>query len=325
MKQSLHLSKDYMTPLVLVVGFLGSGKTTFLKNLMPALALEGITPGLLINDYQNARVDAAQFDDLIQEVRALSGDCVCCGSRDQLLEELQNFKHGPERIMVIETNGTTDATQLIESLALDPSLKKFTPPIQLSMVDGKRWQKRLWHNSLEREQTRTASHLSISHKDSISPERLAHVQKSLEECGARGIFTEPFAFAHELAAMAREGLSPIAAAPLEKSDHPHHHSHGHSVFHFASCEMELPRTVSKKSFVEIMARLPEEVIRAKGIVVFDENPDEFYVFQKTDSADATQFFPVGKAPRVNTPLVLLIGPNLPVEALEEMFDALSER
>ena len=313
-----------MTPLVLVVGFLGSGKTTFLKNLMPALALEGITPGLLINDYQNARVDAAQFEDLIQEVKALSGDCVCCGSRDQLLEELQNFQHGPDRIMVIETNGTTDATQLIESLALDPTHKKFTPPIQLSVIDGKRWQKRLWHNSLEREQTRTASHISISHKDTITADRLAHVEKSLEECGARGIFTEPFAFAHELAAMARQDFAPFDDSPSEKSDHHHHHhSHGHSDFHFASCEFEIPRTVSKKSFLEIMSRLPEEVIRAKGIVVFDENPEEFYVFQKTESADSTQFFPVGKSPRVNTPLVLLIGPNLPVDALEEMFATLS--
>lgn len=315
-----------MTPLVLVVGFLGSGKTTFLKNLMPALALEGITPGLLINDYQNARIDAAQFEDLIQEVKALSGDCVCCGSRDQLLEELQNFQHAPDRIMVIETNGTTDAAQLIESLALDPTLKKFTPPIQLSVIDGKRWQKRLWHNSLEREQTRTASHISISHKDSISADRLAHVVKSLEECGARGILTEPFAFAHELAALAREVFTPFADTPSEKNDHPQHHDHPHrhSDFHFSSCEFDIPRRVSKKTFIEIMDRLPEEVIRAKGIVVFDENPEEFYVFQKTDSADSTQFFPVGKTPRVNTPLVLLIGPNLPVDALKEMFSSLSE-
>ena len=35
-----------MTPLVLIVGFLGSGKTTFLKNLMPALAVGGVI-GLL--------------------------------------------------------------------------------------------------------------------------------------------------------------------------------------------------------------------------------------------------------------------------------------
>ena len=98
-----------MTPLILVVGFLGSGKTTFLKNLMPALGLAEIRPTLLINDYQNARVDAAQFQNLTEEVKALSGDCVCCGSRDELFSFLQEFKHSPGRVMIVETNGTTDS------------------------------------------------------------------------------------------------------------------------------------------------------------------------------------------------------------------------
>lgn len=136
-----------MTPLILVVGFLGSGKTTFLKNLMPALALAELRPTLLINDYQNARVDAAQFQDFAEEVKALSGDCVCCGSRDELFSFLHEFQHAPGRVMIVETNGTTDSAHLIESLALDPGLKKFSLPIQLSIIDGKRWQKRFWHNS----------------------------------------------------------------------------------------------------------------------------------------------------------------------------------
>ena len=73
---------------------------------MPALGLAEIRPTLLINDYQNARVDAAQFQNLTEEVKALSGDCVCCGSRDELFSFLQEFKHSPGRVMIVETNGT---------------------------------------------------------------------------------------------------------------------------------------------------------------------------------------------------------------------------
>ncbi len=47
-----------MTPLVLLVGFLGAGKTTYLRALIPALTAEGLQPHVIINDYQNARVDA---------------------------------------------------------------------------------------------------------------------------------------------------------------------------------------------------------------------------------------------------------------------------
>lgn len=310
-----------MTPLVLAVGFLGSGKTTFLKNLMPALAVEALVPELIINDYQNARIDAEQFRDLVAEVKALSGDCVCCGSRDELLEALRDFKHESGKVMIIETNGTTDSVQLIEALALDPSLKKFSPPIQLSVIDGKRWQRRFWHNALEREQARTASHIHISRGDSVPAERMEAVLDSLRECGVRGTRTDPVSFA--------KNLSRVSATAGKDHTHEHaagcaceHHTHtpsahDHEAYHFASCEIPLPTVLERKAFDALMADLPEEVLRAKGLVVFDDAPGEYFVFQKVGSDDETRLFPVGREPRVKTPLLLLIGPSLPVEALRE--------
>jgi G3E family GTPase len=310
-----------MTPLVLVVGFLGSGKTTFLKNHMPSLAVEGLTPELIINDYQNARIDAEQFSDLAAEVKALSGDCVCCGSRDELLEALREFPHERGRVMIVETNGTTDSAQLIESLALDPSLKKFSPPVQLSIIDGKRWQRRFWHNALEREQARTASHIHISRADSVAPERMEAVLESLQECGVRGKRTDPVAFAKDLARISETAAEPHghshpASCGCEHHTHSHD-THGHEAHHFASCEIPLPQILERKAFDALMDDLPEEVLRAKGLVVFDDAPGEFFVFQKVGSDDETRLFPVGREPRVKTPLLLLIGPSLPVEALRD--------
>ncbi len=318
-----------MTPLVLVVGFLGAGKTTFLKNLMPELAAAGLRPGLLINDYQNARVDAEQFRDLVEEVKALSGDCVCCGSRDQLLAELVAFEHSANRVLLVETNGTTDSEQLLETLSLEPGLRKFTLPIQLSVIDTQRWQKRFWHNALEKGQARTASHLFLSRTDTVPAPRLEEVRTSLEKAGARGVPTTPRAFAAELAQLCRE---PGAEREVEHVCHcecRHHHrdekeehSHGepHASHHFASCEFSLPDIVSQKAFRAMLRELPKEVIRAKGLVRFAETPGEFYVFQKMDND--VQFFPVGPSPRVNTPLILLIGPALPGHELREKIAAL---
>jgi G3E family GTPase len=313
-----------MTPLVLVVGFLGSGKTTFLKNLMPSLAVEGLTPELIINDYQNARIDAEQFSDLAAEVKALSGDCVCCGSRDELLEALREFRHESGRVMIVETNGTTDSAQLIESLALDPSLKKFSPSVQLSIIDGKRWQRRFWHNGLEREQARTASHIHISRADSIAPERMEAVLESLQESGVRGKRTDSVSFAKDLARISQTAAEPHNHSHSAGCDcghdthhgHPHD-THEHEAHHFASCEIPLPQILERKAFDALMDDLPEEVLRAKGLVVFDDAPGEFFVFQKVGSDDETRLFPVGREPRVKTPLLLLIGPSLPVEALRD--------
>lgn len=315
-----------MTPLVLLVGFLGSGKTTFLKNLMPALAVRGLAPELIINDYQNARIDAEQFREVAAEVKALSGDCVCCGSRDELLEALRDFKHGSGRVMIIETNGTTDSAQLIESLALDPTLKKFSPPVQLSVIDAKRWQRRFWHNALERDQARTASHIHISRADLVTPERLEAVLSSLRECGVRGKKTDPAAFANDLARISESHdqlHAPKHPAGCGCGHHDHARDvHTHSNYHFSSCEIPLPPLLGRRVFHALMDDLPVEVLRAKGLVVFDDDPGEFFVFQKVGADDETRFFPVGREPRVKTPLLLLIGPSLPVEALRERVAAL---
>ena len=65
------------------------------------------------------------------------------------------------------------------------------------------------------------------------------------------------------------------------------------------------------------------MIRAKGLVVFKDEPEEFFVFQKVDASDDVQFFPVGKSPRIQTPLILLIGPQLPQEALNQSIGELN--
>jgi G3E family GTPase len=84
----------------------------------------------------------------------------------------------------------------------------------------------------------------------------------------------------------------------------------------------LPEILERKAFEALMNDLPEEVLRAKGLAVFDDAPGEFFVFQKVGSDDETRFFPVGREPRVKTPLLLLIGPSLPVDALRERVAAL---
>jgi G3E family GTPase len=147
------------------------------------------------------------------------------------------------------------------------------------------------------------------------------VLESLQECGVRGKKTDPVSFAKDLARISE------TAEETHSHEHPAgcacgHHSqsqdaHGHDAHHFASCEIPLPEILERKAFNALMEDLPEEVLRAKGLVVFDDAPGEFFVFQKVGSDDEIRLFPVGREPRVKTPLLLLIGPSLPVEALRE--------
>jgi G3E family GTPase len=310
-----------MTPLVLLVGFLGSGKTTFLKSLLPLLQKRGVEPYVVINDYQNAQVDAEQLRGLASEIAAISGDCVCCGSRDELLAQLEKFEHSPGRVVLLETNGTTDSEMLIETLSLAKGLRHFSLPVQLSIIDAQRWQRRFWHNALEREQARTASHLFVSRSDVVKGSRMAEVEQSFERQRLRGKRVRAEEFASELFALSEEfaqaGERTLESCEHSTNDHERgeHHHRDHSEHHFSSLELALPDPVSKETFADLLRNLPDEVIRAKGLVRFAEDPDEFFVFQKVDRFDEPQFFSIGDAARINTPLALFIGPHLPEETL----------
>ena len=316
-----------MTPLIVIVGFLGAGKTTFLQKLVPALGAEGLSPSLLINDYQNARIDGERFRGVIDEVTTLNGDCVCCGSRDELLAALEQFEHRTGRVLLLETNGTTDSEQLLETLAFNKDLKRFTPPIQLSIIDGQRWQRRFWHNALEREQVGTATHLFISRTDIIASERLASVEKSLDALGVHASVTDPVSFAREISSLP-DTLKSARRHKPHSHDTEHHHSEGehhHAKHHFASCEIPLPAFVSKRAFEELLNSLPKEVLRAKGLVVFREEPGEFQIFQKVGHDGPAHFFPIGQHPLIKEPVALFIGPQLPVEFLKAQISQMKRR
>jgi G3E family GTPase len=312
------------TPLILVVGFLGAGKTTFLQALVSALDNVGLKASIFINDYQNARIDAERFRGLADSVTALNGDCVCCSSRTELLAALEKFQHEPGRVLLIETNGTTDSELLLETLAFAPALKKFTPPVQFSVIDGQRWQRRFWHNALERDQVLTANYLYISRTDTIPPERIQVVEESLAELGIHARRTEPADFASEIATLpdsdysARSGFS-----NAQELSHQHEHSdHSHSRHHFASCEIPLPASVSKQDFEKLLSSLSEDVLRMKGLVVLREDPGEYQVFQKVGHDGRVQYFPIGRNPTLRDPVALFIGPQLPVEELRKMISDL---
>jgi G3E family GTPase len=316
-----------MTPLILIIGFLGAGKTTYLRRLLPQLSQLGIEAHIIINDYQNASVDAELLHDLTEMIVPISGSCVCCGSRDKLLSALEDFDHRPGRVVIIETNGTTDSEELIELLSLAPELEQFALPTQVSVIDGKRWQKRFWHNSLELDQAKTANHLFVSRTDEIDERRLRKVNESLRHHGLPEKRLDSSQLASLLGKLIKElqGISSRGDIARKKHDLREHHDdgrehsgkghnhgeHNAAEHHFASFQIDLPELVIRAGLEKFLGGLPDTVIRAKGIVRLVDSPDEYFVFQKVDRFENVQLFPVGKSVRQSHPLAIFIGPTIP--------------
>lgn len=163
-----------MEAIITVVGFLGAGKTTLLKHLMESYLEKDWNPFIILNDYENANLDIQQFVKQMNPkwVKPLNGSCICCSG----IDELRNFVNRiPERtngVTLIEANGTSDACSLMSFLGVGIN-ERFAPPIQISVVDVKNWQKRGEHNELESNQIQVSSLIVLTHTEEASKERIA--------------------------------------------------------------------------------------------------------------------------------------------------------
>lgn len=308
-----------MIPLILLAGFLGAGKTRFLTQLVPALAERGVRSRIILNDFEDATIDAARLATLDAIVTPLNGECVCCTSLRDLLQQLYDTPPDPGSVMLIEANGATETDELLGHLTADPRLAHFTLPLQLTVLDAARWQKRWWHNALEREQLRTATHVHLNWTERVGAARLTQVKAAVLDVNAIARATEPDVFAQELVAMVADlaadpavgGRSAPTAAPV------HRHAHAHR---FSSLSFALPTLVDRARFQAAVAALPEVVVRAKGMVRFADAPDTMFIWHKVPGRRSVR---LERSPYHDDvlPTALCIGVGMDGEALRAAFAA----
>jgi G3E family GTPase len=93
-------------PVVIVSGFLGSGKTTLVRRMLEDAQARGLRMGVISNEFGELGIDAALLGAGEQRMIELAGGCVCCQLSDELVDTLHAMRErvDPDRI-VIETSG----------------------------------------------------------------------------------------------------------------------------------------------------------------------------------------------------------------------------
>lgn len=100
-------------PTIMVTGFLGSGKTTFINALTQQLHLAGLRVGVLVNEVGETALDAQLVpgSDYVTEV--LRGSIFCSCVRGDLIEAIRRLVDAvhPD-VLVIEATGVADPGEL---------------------------------------------------------------------------------------------------------------------------------------------------------------------------------------------------------------------
>ncbi len=111
-----------MTKIDIIYGFLGAGKTTFIKKLLKE-AIAGEQVVLIENEFGEIGIDGGFLKDSGIEIREMNSGCICCslvGDFGKSLEEVLT-KYRPDRV-IIEPSGVgklSDVMNAVRNVAKD--------------------------------------------------------------------------------------------------------------------------------------------------------------------------------------------------------------
>ncbi|MCJ1312609.1 hypothetical protein MMC25_006284 [Agyrium rufum] len=128
-------------PITIITGFLGSGKTTLILNLVPQLP-PTYRLALLKNEYGDLAVDSQLANaKSISGVRELLNGCICCNLVGQLGDALETLRRDirPDRI-VVETSGSAfPATLAMEVNRLARETGHYVLDGVVTVIDVENW------------------------------------------------------------------------------------------------------------------------------------------------------------------------------------------
>jgi len=128
-------------PITIITGFLGSGKTTLILNLLPQLPKE-YKVALLKNEFGDLAIDSKLASaQSISGVRELLNGCICCNLVGQLGDALETLRADvrPDRI-IIETSGSAfPATLAMEVNRLGRETGNYVLDGVIVVIDVENW------------------------------------------------------------------------------------------------------------------------------------------------------------------------------------------
>ena len=126
-----------MTKIDIISGFLGAGKTTFIKKLLKE-AFEGEQVVLIENEFGEIGIDGGFLKEAGIEIKEMNSGCICCslvGDFEKSLKEVIDTYH-PDRIL-IEPSGVGKLSDVIKAVQdaqanLDAHLNSFTTVVDVT-------------------------------------------------------------------------------------------------------------------------------------------------------------------------------------------------
>ena len=114
-------ARNQPIPVIILAGFLGSGKTTILNHILRSDGSDSI--GVVVNDFGDIAIDPLLIQSQTSTQMQLSNGCICCQLGDEDIGQLlADFVHTNSNIrtIIIEASGIAEPLALKKLLLYSP-------------------------------------------------------------------------------------------------------------------------------------------------------------------------------------------------------------
>ena len=305
-----------MVKIDLITGFLGSGKTTFIKKYAKYLMAQGMNIGILENDFGAVNVDMMLLKDLEGdqcELEMVAGGCDAdCHRRRFKTKLIAMGMCGYDRV-IVEPSGIFDVDEFFDILHDEPLDKWYRMGNVIAIVDAKQEQQLSPQSAyLLASETANAGMVVLSRSQLATPAEMDstvnYLNHALEQNGCARRFGADV-LRKNWEDLTPQDLAAVAACGSKQASYEKMHFDQHDVFsslYFIDRHLPLPRL--KEVVNELFADAScGRIMRIKGFT-----SDGNGWLELNASRDAMTLKPIAKAQEV----IIVIGEQLNRAAIE---------
>ena len=306
-----------MTKIDILSGFLGAGKTTLIKKLI-AEAYQGEKLVLIENEFGEIGIDGGFMKDAGVEVTEMNSGCICCSLVGDFGTALKKVivDYAPDRV-IIEPSGVgklSDVMKAVEDAKQDADVVINSATTVVDVAKCKMYMKNF--GEFFNNQVESAGTIVLSRTQNVPEKKVNDTVAMLREHNKdAAIITTPWddidgkvildamEHANTLDKLIKEAVE--IARKHEEEHHHHHdhdedgldhshcdHEHGHCCHHdhdhedgeeeygIGSFVYHRIRPFNQDKLQQFVENWPKSVVRAKGVLWFDDKREDVYVFEQ---------------------------------------------
>lgn len=296
--------------IVMLTGYLGAGKTTLLNHILSNDG--GIRAAVIVNDIGEVNVDASLIKDgglsATDNLIPLTNGCICCTLADDLAKQLSGLADsGDFDYIIIEASGICEPVPIAYTISAFCDEEKVggAPKLALDnivavvdcarMYDEFHGGRDLLADDIDEDdieallisQIEFCSTLVLNKTDTVTPEQLAELKAIVRSLQKDAVIVEATQGKVDLREVLDTGRFDFmkaynSAAWIEAMEHPEEHDDPevleYDIQTFVYHRRQPFDQAAFQNFVE--NHWPDCVVRAKGVLWSNLNPDMCYLFEQ---------------------------------------------